>query len=150
LTHGEIYFKIYKKHENFLPNVANCFWNSSDDIIEGVGREFMLRLHDEASSELRIEELEDAREFNGEEIDQIKEVNKDIFNEYLIKEIKLTTSTKVFLKRIQQDMKIEVATKICHGEIQAEKMKVNKVQDVLRNYELWKSYRDNLTSKNDS
>jgi hypothetical protein len=47
-------------------------------------------------------------------------------------------------------MKIEVATKICHGEIQAEKMKLKKVQDVLRNYELWKSYRDNLASKNDS
>jgi hypothetical protein len=37
-----------------------------------------------------------------EEIDEIKEVNKDIFNEYLIKEIKLTTSTKVYLKRIQK------------------------------------------------
>jgi hypothetical protein len=55
----------------------------------------MLRLHEEASSELRIEELEYAREFNGEEIDQIQEVNKDIFNEYLIKEIKLTTSTRL-------------------------------------------------------
>lgn len=47
-------------------------------------------------------------------------------------------------------MNIDVATKICHGEIQDEKMKLNKVQDVLKKYELWKSSRDNIASQNDS
>jgi hypothetical protein len=39
---------------------------------------------------------------------------------------------------------MEVTTQICDSEIDMEKMQLSKVDVILKDYELWKEYRDNM------
>jgi len=52
-------------------------------------------------SGLRIAKVEMQRDLNMKVIYQIKEVNKEVLNKYLVKPTGLVTLTKYYLKKIQ-------------------------------------------------
>jgi hypothetical protein len=143
-------FEDIEETQQLATKTCKKLWNSSDDLLEGFGMQVMQRLDEATPSELRIAEVETQRDLNKKVIDQIKEVNKEILSEYLMKPTRLITLTKYYLKRIQQDIKLEIASRICDGELQVEKMQLSRIDVVLKKFELWKAYRDNIESNKTS
>jgi hypothetical protein len=43
-----------------------------------------------------------------------------------------------------QELKQEVSTKVCDGELDIEKMQSEKLKKIMDNYSLWKEYRDQM------
>jgi hypothetical protein len=73
-------------------------------------------------SELKLKNVIEDRDARKDEIIQIKEVNKDILNKYLVNPIRLTTSNNSYVKRIEKEMNKEVFMILCEGEMQLDKM----------------------------
>lgn len=44
------------------------------------------------------------------------------------------------MKKIEKEIKRELVMKLCDGELQLEKMQLNKLDEVRKNYELWTTY----------
>jgi hypothetical protein len=64
-----------------------------------------------------------------------------------MKPIKLITLAKNFIKNTKQDLKLEVTTKICDGELDLEKMQLCKLENIMEDYVLWKEYKDQMESQ---
>jgi transposase len=64
-----------------------------------------------------------------------------------MKPMKLITLAKRFIKNIEQELKLEVTTKICDGELDLEKMQLRKLEKIMEDYALWKEYRDQMESQ---
>jgi hypothetical protein len=56
----------------------------------------------------------------------------------------LITLARDFIQKTKQSLKMEVTTNICDSEIDLEKMQLSRVDVILKDYELWKEYRDNM------
>jgi len=39
-------------------------------------------------------------------------------------------------------LKLEVSTKICDGELDPEKMQLSKLEEIMKDYALWREYWD--------
>jgi hypothetical protein len=113
-------------------------------LLEEFGMEVMLNLDEATPSELRIAEVETKRDSNQQAIDQITEINKEVLNEHLVKPTRLVTMAKDYIRNTEQSIKLEVAAKICDGELDLEKMQLNRLDVILKYYNLWKDYRDNM------
>jgi hypothetical protein len=87
----------------------------------------MYKLDQTSPSELRIAEVNHNRDNSKQAIDLLQDVNKEILNEYLIKQVKLPTATDAYIKKIHIDIKKEVAERICNGELHIEKMKLDRI-----------------------
>lgn len=51
------------------------------------------------------------------------------------------------MKKIEKEIKRELVMKLCDGELQLEKMQLNKLEEVRKNYELWTTYIEEKASK---
>ena len=60
--------------------------------------------------------------------------------------MKIITLDKSFIKNIEQELKLEVTTKICDGELDLEKMKLIKMEKIMEEYALWNEYKDQMES----
>ena len=60
--------------------------------------------------------------------------------------MKIITLDKSFIKNIEQELKLEVTTRICDGELDLEKMKLRKLEKIMEDYVLWKEHRDQIES----
>jgi hypothetical protein len=61
-----------------------------------------------------------------------------------MKPTRLITLAKEFIKNTEKGLKLEVTTKICDGEMDLEKMQLSRLETILKDYELWKEYRDKM------
>jgi hypothetical protein len=66
--------------------------------------------------------VEEHREISRVNIENLTEVNKESLEEHLLKPVRLITMTQNFVKRTTQELKQEVSTKVCDGELDIEKM----------------------------
>jgi hypothetical protein len=106
--------------------------------------EVMLNLDDATPGEIRITEVETKRDAIQEAIEKIIEVNKEVLNEQLMEPTRLIILDKYFIKKTEQGLKLEVTTNICDSELDLEKMQLSGLETILKDYELWKEYRDKM------
>jgi hypothetical protein len=59
----------------------------------------------------------------------------------------MNTSAKDYVKKIRQEIKKDVITKLCDGELQLEKMKLEILEEFHKNFKLWTAYMEKKTSK---
>jgi hypothetical protein len=59
----------------------------------------------------------------------------------------LITLTQNFIKKTEQELKLEVSTKICDGELDLEKMQLSKLEEIMKDYALWKEYWDHMEAQ---
>jgi hypothetical protein len=62
----------------------------------------------------------------------------------IIKPNQLILSTKHFIQQTKEALKTEVVTPICDGEIELEKMQLNRIEAILEDFKLWKDFRDKM------
>jgi hypothetical protein len=97
-------------------------WNSSDEILEYFGIETMACLEEVGPSELKLKYVIENKDASREEISELKKVNIDLWHKYLANPIKLNTSVKYYVKKIEQEIKRDVVMKLFDGELQLENM----------------------------
>jgi hypothetical protein len=52
--------------------------------------------------------------------------------------------TRNFIKRVAQELRLEVSTKVCDGELDLEKMQSSRIEEIMKEHALWKQYRDQM------
>jgi len=104
----------------------------------------MLNLNDASHGEIRIAEVGKKKDTIQEAIEQSTKVNKDILKEQLMKPSRLVTLSKEFIKNTKKGFKMEVKSKICDGDMDLENMQLSRLETILKDYELWKVYRDKM------
>jgi hypothetical protein len=57
---------------------------------------------------------------------------------------------KEYIKKTEHSIKLKVTTKICDGELDLEKMQLNRLDVILKDYKLWKEYRDTMELQKNS
>jgi hypothetical protein len=55
--------------------------------------------------------------------------------------------TRNFIKKTTLELKLEVSTKICDGELDLEKMQLDKLEEIMKDYSLWREYRDQMEAQ---
>jgi hypothetical protein len=48
------------------------------------------------------------------------------------------------------ELKQEVSTKVCDGELDVEKMQSGKLENIMKDYSLWKEYQDQMQKQKSS
>jgi hypothetical protein len=64
-----------------------------------------------------------------------------------MKLMNLITLSKSFIKKTEQELNLEVTTKICVGELDLEKIQLGKMEKIMEDYVLWKEYIDQKESQ---
>jgi hypothetical protein len=80
--------------------------------------------------------VEKHRETSKVNIELLTKINKDSLEEYLLRPVKLITMAREFIKSTTQELKQEVSTKVCDGELDVEKMQSKKLQKSMDDYSL--------------
>jgi hypothetical protein len=68
----------------------------------------------------------------------------------MLKPVRLINMTQHFVKHTTQELKKEVSTKVCDGELVMEKMQSGKLEDIMKDYSLWEEYQDQMQGQNNS
>jgi hypothetical protein len=55
-----------------------------------------------------------------------------------MKLVRIITLAQNFIKKIEEELNLEVTTKICDGELDLEKIQVRKLEKVMEDYVIWK------------
>jgi hypothetical protein len=71
-------------------------------------------------------------------------VNKEVLGKNIINPIKLISLAKDFMQQTEQSLKIEVTNPICDSEIDLENMQMGRIDVILKDFKLWKEYRDKM------
>jgi hypothetical protein len=61
--------------------------------------------------------------------------------------IRLIKLAHNFIKKTENELKLEVTTKICDGELDLEKMQLSNLEKIMEDYALWKEYKDQMESQ---
>jgi hypothetical protein len=82
-----------------MTNAYKRLWNASDELLEEFIMQIMPNIDDVDPCEMRIAEVEENRDVNQEVIEQLTEVGKVVLIDYLMKQMKLITLAKDFIKK---------------------------------------------------
>jgi hypothetical protein len=86
------------------------------------GMHLMPPIDEETLAKIGITKVEEHMEIRKKNIENLTEINKESVEENLLKPVRLITMNKNFFKRTSQELKKEVSTKVCDGEMDIEKM----------------------------
>jgi predicted DNA-binding protein YlxM (UPF0122 family) len=100
-----------------------------NDLFEEFGMQLMPPIDESTPAKFRIAEVEEHREISKMNIENLIEINKESLEEYMLKLVRLITMTQNFVKRTTQELKQEVSTKVCDGELDIEKMQVREIKE---------------------
>ena len=84
--------------------------------------QLMPPIDEETLAKIGITEVEEHKKIRKKNIENLTEINKESVEEHLLKPVRLITMNKNFFKRTSQELKKEVSTKVCDGEMDIEKM----------------------------
>jgi hypothetical protein len=62
----------------------------------------------------------------------------------------MTTTLAAYIKRVHRDLKREFIDIIYYGELQIEKMNMNKIEDIYKACDSWSTYKENIASEKSS
>jgi hypothetical protein len=65
-----------------------------------------------------------------------------------MKPINITIMDKHLIKKIEKYLKLAFTTNICDGELNLEKMQLNRLEKNMEDYALWIEYRDQMELQN--
>jgi len=145
-SHKELFDEVKEVKEMAIKTCIGI-WNSSDQILEYFGIETMACLEEASTNEIKLKDVTKHRDMIKYKINQLKQIDKDIFHKYLVNPIKINTLAKDYVKKIKQEIKRDVVTKLCDGEMQLENMKLDRLEEVHKKFKLWTTYMEKKRSK---
>jgi hypothetical protein len=107
----------------------------------------MACLEEACPNELNLNDVAKHRDTRKDGISQLKKIDKDRLHKYMVNLVKLNTSAKYYVRRIRKEIKRDIVTMLYDGEIQLEKMKLDKLEEVHNIFELWTTYIENKASE---
>jgi hypothetical protein len=117
-------------------------WNSSDGPMEEFRMQLMPPIDEATPATIILVEVEKCREDNIVNIENPTQVKKDSLEEHPLKPDTLINMTEDFVQCTTRELKQEVSTKVCNGELDMENMQSGKLESIMKDYSLWKGYQD--------
>jgi hypothetical protein len=145
-SHKELFDEVKEVKEMAIKSCIRI-WNSSDQKLEDFGIETMACLEEESTNELKLKDVTKHRDTSKDMVNQLKQIDKDSFHKYLVNPINLNTWAKDYVKKIEQEIKRDVVTKLCDGEMQLKNMKLDRLEEVHKKFKLWTTYMEKKRSK---
>ena len=88
--------------------------------------------------------MDQVRDANAKLIKKFNEVNREVFNRFLISLSKLVTLNNGYLQRLDKYLKKNVMEKIHENELHLEHFKHDQISQMMEIYVKWKTYRESL------
>jgi hypothetical protein len=104
-------------------------------------------LEEAGPNDINLKEVIENNDTRKFEINQLKDMGKYSLKKYLVNVIKLNTLAKNYVKKIEQEIKRDVVTKLCDGELQLEKMKLGRLEEVHKDFKLCTTYMEKKASE---
>jgi len=91
--------------------------NYSDEMLEGFGIEIMACLEEASPSDLKLKDVAKHRDTRKYVIRQREKIDKDSLHKYLVNPIKMNTLARDYVMTIRQEIKRDMVTKLCNGQL---------------------------------